>query len=810
MQAIRDEQRRHARRRPVRAHVVMYESFAGNGMLCNPEAIFRALLEAADMQHLEHIWALTDLGVHRRTVDEFRDDPRVRFVVRGSRPYYAALATAKYLVNNATFPEGFVKRPDQVYLNTWHGTPAKAMGYDVPGGAIDAGNVVRNFVSADYLLAPNADTSTMYLDGYRMRHIYRGIMICEGTPRIDRQIGRPRDEAGIRARLRRLGVAGSADERLLVYAPTWRGDFYDPDVDVEQLQTTVRSLGALVADTGYRVVLKVHQRLHHLAHAAPDLAAVLVPNDIPTNDLLAVTDVLVTDYSSIFVDFLATGRPILFYTPDLEDYAATRGFYLSPGEWPGPVCRTVEELAHAVLELGSGRPDDPVLACRAAYDAARERYCLREDGSATGRVIDIVFRASGGRYDLRRPGVAEKTSLLINLGGLRRNGITSAALALLDNIDQNRFDVSVCFPRDAHPEQRAVVDRIDPGIRLFPQPLHIVGGRIRVKLLLTLDNYTRGRGRILFAHGNRVMREEWRRLFGASRFDHVVDFSGYSPYWTKLLANRSSGSFAIWLHNDIRAELANRDRSRQMRASLRGVTGLYRAADQLVSVSPALNTINQAALAREAARARFTYARNTINHARIRCLAHELSTLPDAAAEHLVRTAAASPRPAVFVTSGRLSPEKNHARLIKAFALVHHEHSHTRLRILGSGPLRNALRALIDELSLGDAVTLFGHLDNPYPIVARSDCFVLSSDYEGQPMALLESLVLGLPVVTTDFASVRDALPGGLGTIVARDVTALADGMRRFLSGAVPAPVFDPADYNQQALQEFYGAIGAD
>jgi CDP-glycerol glycerophosphotransferase len=95
-------------------------------------------------------------------------------------------------------------------------------------------------------------------------------------------------------------------------------------------------------------------------------------------------------------------------------------------------------------------------------------------------------------------------------------------------------------------------------------------------------------------------------------------------------------------------------------------------------------------------------------------------------------------------------------------------------------------------------------------VMARSDCFVLSSDYEGQPIALLESLVLELPIITTDFDTVRDVLPHGAGIVVARDVEALAEGMRAFLRGEIRKTVFDSAAYNQAAMQEFYRAIGAD
>ena len=160
------------------------------------------------------------------------------------------------------------------------------------------------------------------------------------------------------------------------------------------------------------------------------------------------------------------------------------------------------------------------------------------------------------------------------------------------------------------------------------------------------------------------------------------------------------------------------------------------------------------------------------------------------------------------MTAGRLTTQKNHLRLVRAFRLVHRADPNTRLVILGSGPLRGQLSAEIEELGLSAAVMLAGHRPNPYVVLAHADCFVLSSDYEGQPMVLLEALILGLPVVTPSFDTVRGARPDGYGMLVERTVDALAGGMSAFLRGEVPTLPFDYVAYNRDATQEFYRAIG--
>ena len=847
--AVKYEQVARARRSSIDANTVFYESFSGNGMLCNPEAIFRALLAAPDLGHLKHVWALTDLDTYAGTVAEFAGNPRVTFVKMDSPAYYSALSTAKYLVNNATFPPQFGKREGQIYLNTWHGTPLKAMGYDIPGGALDTRNVVRNLLSADYLLAPNDQTADMYLRAYRLTNLYRGRIVATGTPRIDRQFVDAAATATTRDRLRAAGVAIDDEQQILLYAPTWKGDFYAPTNDVRQMRARVAAIRSQIDTSKYQLLLKLHQQVHKYAVIDDDLREILVPNEMPTNEILAASEAVITDYSSLFIDFLTTGRPVLFFTPDLADYEDTRGLYLPLSEWPGPVSEDIDELAEHISQLNTGSDTDPAVAYKDAYAAARERYTALEDGRAAERVVDVVFRGRTEGYDVREGFSDGRTTVLIHLGGMLNNGITSSALCLLDNIDYRRYDVTATFGYSTVGDREWQMSHINPNVRVLPRLGGINGSKWAVYPLLALKGMSVRRHRRSVSRHRRLLREEFVRCFGESRFDHVVDFSGYAPFWVKILAARPSGSLSIWLHNDLQAEMNNSGRTGNLRASVRGVLALAREADHLVSVSSALADVNRKQLSAYAPAEKFTYARNTINHERIRHLALGITTGAD---DDAIEAPASDPGepleladlrgsietliahhgvtnvrdeverratiqelvpPArgvrTFVTAGRLSPEKNHERLIRAFDLVHQEDTATRLVILGAGPLRQRLGEVVDALGLTGAVTLAGFQPNPYAVLANSDCFVLSSDYEGQPMVLLEALVLGTPVVTTSFGSVRGALPEGCGLITKRSIEGLAGGMRAFLRGEVPAKPFDYVAYNREATEEFYRAVGA-
>jgi CDP-glycerol glycerophosphotransferase (TagB/SpsB family)/glycosyltransferase involved in cell wall biosynthesis len=790
---------------------VLYESFAGNGALDNPEALFRRLLDDPEFTSMRHIWALTpELG--RAFQAEFAGHPRVRFVRPRSSGYIAALARSQYLITNATFPPEFHKRPGQTVVNTWHGTPLKRMGYDMPDGAYEAANTLRNFLSSDVLLSQNAHMTRMYREAYRLDGVFGGRILELGYPRTDRQHLDAAARADAIRMLRRSGI-DLGERRLVVYAPTWKGaSFSNPRDDADELLDAVAQLQRRLGD-GYLVVLKAHQAVHE-AVAGHAGGGALVSNEMPTNLVLGLADTLVTDYSSIFIDFLATGRRIVFFTPDAADYSRDRGTYFSPDELPGEVVGTVYALAAAILAPHGAREE---LAAR-----WRDGFTAQDDGHASERVIDAVFRhaaEAAAPADAPEPG-APRRRVLLYLGGMRSNGITTSALNLLAHLDHEQLDVSALLARPRSRDQRANAARIDPRVR----QLHRMGG---LTTRLTTEGFMRALGRLRPAHREpawerRLWADEWQRCVGDANFDVVVDFSGYSRFWAELVLHAPHARRAIWLHNDMDAEIhrpvAGR---RRMRRSLPAVFSLYSRFDALVSVSGELSAANAAQLASRyhVPRDRFLSARNVIDEvgarARLRQPLAEAATVVDAETGMASIPAwvgrVLSERDARwFITVGRLSPEKNQTRLLDAFAIVHAGHPETRLLIVGEGSLRLELEERIEHLGLGDAVILTGALSNPYALLARADCFVLSSDYEGQPMVLLEAAVAGLPIVTVRFGSVSDALPAGQLHIVDQAVEALAQGMRDYLEGSVRAAELDAEEYNALALREFGAAIESD
>lgn len=145
-----------------------------------------------------------------------------------------------------------------------------------------------------------------------------------------------------------------------------------------------------------------------------------------------------------------------------------------------------------------------------------------------------------------------------------------------------------------------------------------------------------------------------------------------------------------------------------------------------------------------------------------------------------------------IVSVGRLMPQKNQIMLLEAFARVREAFPEYTLTIYGEGPFREELEARIRQLHLEDAVSLPGNIKDVHDKIADAELFVMSSDYEGMPNALIEAMCLGLPVVSTAVSGATDLIcQGENGLLVpCGDTAALAEAMEQLLSDSEKRQAF--------------------
>ena len=762
---------------PLRRGTIMYESGHGAAVGGNPLHLCRAVLADGRLHGFRHVWVLNN---REHIPAEFTGRPDFVFVARDSDLYLRCLASAEYLVNDNTFPPYFIRREGQQYLNTWHGTPLKTLGRDIRGGVLEHRNAARNFLHATHLIAPNRFTADCLIDRYDVAGLFNGRIALTGYPRIDSVITMSAEE---KARLRRrLNVPPG--RKVVLYAPTWRGTLANRARDEERLGHDIEAL----AGGNWHVLYRGHTMTGRSTAAV--LQRHTVPADIDTNDLLAVVDLLITDYSSIFFDFIPTGRPIIHYAYDLEDYRDQRGLYFDLTEMPGTVCRSLPEVLEATESMLASA-QSAVLPM--GHLRARQRFCPREDGAASQRVLEFFF--FGSRADDLPNRTDSRRNVLMFQGSFLPNGITTSYLNLTSHIDRNENNVYVVV------DPEALASRPERLEKFAGNPDHVrVLGRVGAHVLTPEERWVIDKfnsqhdvdSEEMWAVIDRAFAREFRRVFGAGRFDSVICFEGYARFWTALLGCAPVDTRkTVWLHNDMHREWRTRFEY------LEGNFRLYRRFDALASVTESVAEENARSLADKFTLdpESFTFCNNLVNP--------DLTVrLADEALDADIAAFAAAGGP-FFITAGRLSPEKGHARLIKAFAAVNREHPEARLAILGDGPLYQSLSTLVRQLGLSGRVMLAGHRANPFPALKRADCFVFSSEYEGQGLAVLEALILRLPVISTDVVGPRSVLKDGYGLLVEDSVEGLAGGMRRFLEGTIPQEPFDYEVYQKDALSRF-------
>ena len=191
---IRTRYAYHYKHRKIKDNVVLYEAYFGKGMLCNPYAIFLELMENPDYQNLIHVWVLKDMDADKELQEKYKKCKNVIFVKHNSGKYLKYLCSAKYLINNVTFPNYFTKKDGQIYVNTWHGIPLKTLGYDMPNGGVETSNVIRNFLQVDYMISASPFLTHIYKTAYKLENIYQGKIIEEGYPRLDLLVKTSRGE----------------------------------------------------------------------------------------------------------------------------------------------------------------------------------------------------------------------------------------------------------------------------------------------------------------------------------------------------------------------------------------------------------------------------------------------------------------------------------------------------------------------------------------------------------------------------------------------------------------------------------------
>jgi CDP-glycerol glycerophosphotransferase len=361
---------------PLKENWVLCESFFGKSYSDSPKYIYEYLCKNYPGKY-RFIWV-----VNKKTKIPFSPTKVKRFSIRYA--YY--LARCKYDVFNVRQPEWVRKREGNIFLETWHGTPLKKLVFDqeeVMGASpLYKAQFYKQSRVWDYLVSANHFSTEAFRSAFR----FDKEMLEFGYPRNDILHYENRDELAAQIK-KKLHIPEG--KKTILYAPTWRDDEYYGRGEYKfALKLDLRLLKKELGPD-YVVLLRTHYFIaDSLDVTGLEDFAVNVSKYDDISELYLISDLLITDYSSVFFDYANLKRPILFYTYDLDKYRdMLRGFYMDiETEVPGPLLFTNEEVVDAIKDI-----DSITEQYKQKYEEFYERFCSLEDGHASEKVAKKVF-----------------------------------------------------------------------------------------------------------------------------------------------------------------------------------------------------------------------------------------------------------------------------------------------------------------------------------------------------------------------------------------------------------------------------------
>jgi CDP-glycerol glycerophosphotransferase len=349
---------------------VLFMSFGGRSISDSPKEIAREMMSNPQFDDWEFIWALTGPAFAKHggmrgndgswELSEFGDitSSRIQIVLYEGGDFYRALAKAKYWVTNFRTPEGVHPGKRKTYIQTWHGAPIKRLGADIT--VEKAYPTKKRAALIDWYKREAAKWSILVSQSdYVTEKLWSAFAIAElpTQPKVLTE-GTPRNvplcavTESTRNSLRdRLGIPEG--KSVALYAPTFRDNQHTSKFGhTHSLALDLRELRRELGDEWVFLL-----RVHYLVNNSIDVSlftgfAIDVGDYEEINDLYIASDVLVSDYSSSIVDYTVTGKPIIIYAYDLDEYEqAMRGFYIESAQFPGPIVKSQAKLVTALRSI---------------------------------------------------------------------------------------------------------------------------------------------------------------------------------------------------------------------------------------------------------------------------------------------------------------------------------------------------------------------------------------------------------------------------------------------------------------------------
>ena len=361
---------------PIKNNKIFLFSYYGSQYGCSPKYISEYLIRNYPKDKFDIVWAFNDVE-SKQHINGIR---KVRVM---SLRYFYEMCTSKIIITNFRTTDIFKKRKDQYYIQTWHSSlRLKQIEKDAESSLPkDYIKMAREDSKKCDLLISGCKYST---EIFKRAFWYDGEIFEYGTPRNDLLINN--DKEHIRNVKRKLNI--SYDTKLVLYAPTFRKN---DDLDVYNLdyKNIVKSLKERFGGE-LKFCIKLHPHLISRSEElnyGDDVLDLTKYDDI--QELLSITDVLVSDYSSLMFDFGLTKRPCFLYVPDLYEYTnKDRKLYFDINTLPFINSKSNGELVEKIKDFDKETYNQNLEAFLNSIDTFEDGYACKK---LAERIKDVCF-----------------------------------------------------------------------------------------------------------------------------------------------------------------------------------------------------------------------------------------------------------------------------------------------------------------------------------------------------------------------------------------------------------------------------------
>ena len=368
--------------------LILFSTFNGKSYSDSPKAIYLYLLNNDKYKEYKFVWTFKEPENYKF----LRENKNTSIVEQGTKKYERCMQKAKYWIFNYRVADHQYPKRNQIYVQCWHGTPLKKLGYDLENteNVLNSKKEIRFKYKTDakkinYFLSPSKFATEKFISAWNLKEIKKeGCIIEDGYPRNDFLYNYTKQDV---SKIKEKLNINDIKKKVILYAPTWRdtqhqsgiGYTYKTEVDFEKLQ---KELGQ-----DYIILFRAHYLVANEFNFEKYKGFIYdVSKFDDINELYIVSDMLITDYSSVFFDYANLKRPIIFYMYDFEQYKdSIRGFYIDLKKLPGSITKTEDELIKEIKKMNNSFKYNKI------YEEFNKKYNYLDDGKATERTVVNVI-----------------------------------------------------------------------------------------------------------------------------------------------------------------------------------------------------------------------------------------------------------------------------------------------------------------------------------------------------------------------------------------------------------------------------------